>query len=139
MLVFRCSLRDLKPQIAAAFSVVDEEMVRAVRGWQRGSPSDREAECTITSCWRQYSSGSLHPYGYAADADSPGMPELPAQDDPEYEPIDELWQLLRKRVAYRLGDEFDVLAHAVEGGRIHLHWEWDPRTRPAPSPDVVHT
>jgi hypothetical protein len=107
-LILRCSLRDLKPQIAAAFPIVDEEFTRA------GCSST-----VVTSCWREKGKGSLHRFGYAADFDSTDMPEDLA--DPR-------WAAIKDEVSRRLGasgsSEYDVLAHASP--RVHLHVEWDP-------------
>ena len=104
MLIIRASLRDLKPQIAAILHPVDHafESVGCVT-------------TVVTSAWREDSPGSLHPFGYAADFDSPEMPE--DLQDPR-------WKRLRDAIEHRLGTEYDVLVH---GPRAHAHVEWDPR------------
>lgn len=113
MLIIRASLRELKPQISGILWFVDQEFEKV------------GCETTVlTSCWREHGAGSLHPYGYAADFDSPQMPE---------DLNDSKWTQLKVRVMERLGNEYDVLAH---GPRAHLHTEYDPRTKPAGSIDV---
>ena len=104
MLIYRASLRVLKPQIAAILAIVDQEFEAA--GCR---------DVVLTSLWRERGPKSLHPYGYAADFDSPQMPE---------DWNDSKWVRVRVSVKERLGDEYDVLAH---GPRAHLHVEWDPR------------
>ena len=111
MLLIRASLRELKPQMAAILEIVDEEF-EAV-----GCETT-----TLTSCWREFGSGSLHPYGYSADFDSEQMPE---------NLNDSKWGSLRIRLQERLGNEFDVVVH---GPRAHAHIEWDPRV---PEPSTV--
>ena len=104
MLIIRASFRELKPQIAAIFKIVDEEFEKV------GC-----ATTVVTSCWRAHGASSLHPYGYAADFDSPQMPE---------ELQHHKWKRIRTAVEERVGEEYDALVH---GPRAHLHAEWDPR------------
>lgn len=106
MLILRCSLRELKPQIAAVLHIVDEEFVNI------------GCETTVlTSCWREHGEGSVHPYGYAADFDSAQMPE---------DLNDHRWQSLKVHLKERLGKEYDVVVH---GPKAHVHVEWDPRRK----------
>ena len=113
MLIIRASLRDLKPQIVAVMHIVDEEFVAV------GCEST-----VLTSCWREFGTGSLHPYGYAADFDSEQMPE---------DLNDSRWGSLKIRIKERVGREYDVLTH---GPRAHAHLEWDPRTKESSSISV---
>ena len=113
MLIIRASFRDLKPQISGILSFVDEEFVKV------------GCETTVvTSAWREFGAGSLHPYGYSADFDSQQMPE---------DVNDSKWGSLRIALQGRLGDEYDVLVH---GPRAHCHVEWDPRNKSGGSVNV---
>jgi hypothetical protein len=106
LLIIRASLRDLKPQISCVLDFIDQEFAKV------------GCETTVlTSAWREFGEGSLHPYGYAADFDSAQMPE---------NINDAKWTSLKIAVKDRLGKEYDVLAH---GPRAHLHVEYDPRRK----------
>ena len=113
MLIIRASLRELKPQISGILFIVDEEFMKV------------GCETTVlTSAWREFGEGSLHPYGYAADFDSPQMPE---------DINDSKWGSLRIGLKQRVGNEYDILAH---GPKAHAHVEWDPRKKIGSSIDV---
>jgi hypothetical protein len=113
MLIIRCSLRELKPQISGILFIIEQEF-EAV-----GCET-----VVLTSGWREFGEGSFHPLGYAVDADSPQMPE---------DINDHKWGSLKVRLVERLGDEYDVLVH---GPKAHAHIEWDPRHRYAQSVKV---
>lgn len=107
MLIIRASFHDLKPQIVAIIHIVDGVFV------------EEGCETTVlTSCWREYGEGSLHPYGYAADFDSEQMPK---------DWNDTKWLRVRAKIQERVGDEYDILVH---GPPAHAHAEWDPRKKP---------
>jgi len=106
MLIIRASLRELKPQISGIFWMVEQEFVKV------GCET-----VVMTSCWREFGEGSLHPYGYAADFDSAQMPE---------DLNDSKWGSLRIALKARVGEEYDVLTH---GPKAHLHAEYDPRRK----------
>jgi len=101
--IIRGSVRVLSPQIALVFPIVDAVF------------REEGLTCVLTSLWRPRGAGSFHPMGFAADFDAPVNLD------------DGRWKRIRDEVGHRLGSEFQVLAHAVEGGKMHLHVEFDPR------------
>ena len=60
---------------------------------------------------------SLHPYGYAVDADTDR--ELP----------NDVWNEIREETIVELGDAYDIIVHNAGSG-MHLHGEFDPEDDP---------
>ena len=58
----------------------------------------------------------LHELGRADDFDAVEL----AEDSP-------LWHAWKAEVKRRLGGNYDVIARAVSGGRMHIHVEYDPK------------
>lgn len=108
MLIIKGSQRVLQPQMACVRFVVDQEFEAA-----------GHHECVLTSGYRPGTAGksiTLHTFGFAEDYDSPTLPEM--IDQPT-------WDQLRDRIQRRLGNEYQVLAHASP--LAHIHVEYDPR------------
>ncbi len=98
---------EIRPQTIYAMGRIAEAFVR------RGLP------CIWTSIVRAHSSSfSLHPFGYAVDADTDR--ELPK----------EVWEEIGQKTVDELGEEYDILVHNVGSG-MHLHVEFDPADDPS--------
>lgn len=95
-------LKDLSPQIVLAVIVVNEVY------------DEKDTDCVITSCNdSQHKTDSFHFRGLAIDVRTKNY----FGDK----------QALRKEIADRLGEEFDVLMENEGEVNEHLHIEWDPK------------